>query len=127
MTDFNPLFGKGDLNIDYAKFFIGDSHLKFLASQGDISVNNVTFEPGTRNDWHTHDNGFQILLVTDGEGWYQEAGKPARKLAKGDVVSISDGVKHWHGATKTAWFSHIAIGMGTTTWLEKVTDEYENL
>ena len=127
MTDYNPLFGKGELNIDYAKFFIGDSYLKFLASQGDISVNNVTFEPGTRNDWHTHNNGFQILLVTDGEGWYQEDEKPARKLTKGDVVSISDGVKHWHGATKTSWFSHIAISKGTTTWLGKVTDEYENL
>ncbi len=27
MTDFNPLFGKGDLNIDYAKFW---TNVKYL-------------------------------------------------------------------------------------------------
>lgn len=83
MTDYNPLFGKGELNIDYAKFFIGDSHLKFLASQGDISVNNVTFELGTRNDWHTHSNGFQILLVTDGEAGTKKMKSLLENLLKG--------------------------------------------
>lgn len=127
MTNFNPLFGKGDENIDYSQYFIGESYLNFLASQGDIAVNNVTFEPGARNDWHIHNDGFQILLVTDGEGWYQEAGKSAQKLSKGDVISIAEGVKHWHGATKDSWFTHIAIGKGSTTWLEKVTEKYDKL
>lgn len=33
---------------------------------------NVTFTPGARSHWHTHAAG-QILLVTDGVGYYQTA------------------------------------------------------
>lgn len=124
MTQFNPLFGKGNLNIDYANFFIGDSYLNFLARQDDISVNNVTFKPGARNDWHIHHNGFQILLITDGEGFYQAAGEKAKRIVKGDVISIAKGVKHWHGATKDNWMSHIAINKGISEWLEPVSDDY---
>ncbi len=58
------------------------------------NVANVTFEPGCRNNWHIHHKGGQILLCTDGEGWYQEFGKEARKLSPGDVVYIAPEVKH---------------------------------
>ncbi|GEL12639.1 hypothetical protein FC15_GL000925 [Lapidilactobacillus concavus DSM 17758] len=34
-----------------------------------IGVGNVTFELGCRNNWHIHHDGYQILLVTGGEGW----------------------------------------------------------
>ena len=125
----NGVFPVGDKNDAYAKYFIGQSYLKGLVSADDnidVSVGNVTFEPGCRNDWHIHHDGFQILLVTGGEGWYQEAGKPAQLLKKGDVVAIHDGVKHWHGATKDSWFSHVAITKGSSEWLEKVTDEEYN-
>ena len=111
----NDMFGFGDKNIAFAKYFIGTI---------DINVSNVNFEPGCRNDWHIHHDGFQILLVTAGEGWYQEEGKPAQLLKPGDVVAIHEGVKHWHGATKDSWFSHIAITKGTSEWLEKVDDGY---
>ncbi|MFD1418566.1 cupin domain-containing protein [Companilactobacillus keshanensis] len=125
------VFPVGDKNEAYAKYFIGQSYLKNLVPSDDnidINVGNVTFEPGCRNDWHIHHDGFQILLVTGGEGWYQEEGKPAQLLKKGDVVAIHDGVKHWHGATKDSWFSHVAITKGTSEWLESVTDEdYEKL
>lgn len=83
----------------------------------------MSFELGCRNDWHIHHDGFQILLVTGGEGRYQEEGKPAQLLKPGDVVAIHEGVKHWHGATKNSWFSHIAITKGTSEWLESVSDE----
>ncbi|MCH4167612.1 MAG: cupin domain-containing protein [Streptococcaceae bacterium] len=126
MIENKPLFGKGNLNVDYAQYFIGNSYLKFLTSQADVAVNSVTFEPGARNDWHVHNDGFQILLVTDGEGWYQEAGKAPQELKKGAVVSIASGVKHWHGATRDSWFTHVAIGRGTTTWLESVNDAFYN-
>lgn len=123
MAEFNPLFAIGDKNENYKQFFIGDSYLNMLAADNGVGVANVTFEPGCRNDWHIHHNGYQILLVTDGEGWYQEEGKEAQKLTAGDVVHIKDGVKHWHGATKDSWFSHIAITAGDAEWLEKVDDE----
>ncbi len=76
--------------------------------------------------------GGQILICTVGKGWYQEEGSPARSLKAGDVVEIRPGVKHWHGAQKDSWFSHVAVevpGEDTSSeWLEEVDDEhYDNL
>ena len=67
-----------------------------------------------------------------GEGWYQDYGKSARSLKAGDVVEIPANVKHWHGAKKDSWFSHIAVelpGENTSNeWLEPVSEEeYEKL
>ena len=62
-----------------------------------------------------------------GRGWYREWGGEARPLSAGDTVELSAGVKHWHGAAKDSWFSHIAVekpGQGCSTeWLEPVSDE----
>ena len=96
---------------------------------------NVTFEPGCRNHWHIHHaskGGGQILICTAGEGWYQEEGKPAQSLTPGTVVVIPSETKHWHGAKKDSWFSHISIevpGEDTSTeWLEAVdVDAYQAL
>lgn len=126
----NGLFALGAKNEAFQKYFIGQSYLQNLVNDPDLNVGvaNVSFEPGCRNNWHKHNNGFQILLATAGEGWYQEEGQPARKLHPGDVVVVHDGVKHWHGATKNSWFAHLAITAGTPEWLEPVTDEdYEQL
>ncbi len=127
----NNLFGFGKLNTQYADVFIGNSYLNSLVSKDDnidVGVSSVNFEPGCRNNWHIHHNGFQILLVTAGEGWYQKEGKPAQLLKPGDVVAIHEGVKHWHGATKDSWFSHIAITKGESEWCEPVSDEeYDQL
>lgn len=124
------IFPSGAKNDAFAQYFIGQSYLQGLVSDPEISVgvSNVTFEPGCRNNWHIHHAGFQLLLVTGGEGWYQEVGQPARFLKAGDVVVTHDGVKHWHGATKDSWFEHIAITAGTPEWLEPVDDDwYEKL
>ena len=106
-------FGLGEPNINFQKYFIGKSYLKPLTNNKEtVFVANVTFEPGCRNNWHIHHatkGGGQILLCVDGEGWYQEKGKPAQSLHPGDVVTISAGVKHWHGAKENSWFSHLAI------------------
>lgn len=119
------IFPVGDKNDAYAKYFIGQSYLNTLIADPKINVGvgNVTFEPGCRNNWHIHHNGFQILLVTGGEGWYQEDGKPAQFLKAGDIVVAHDGIKHWHGAAKDSWFEHLAITAGTPEWLEPVSDE----
>lgn len=114
--------------------FIGAVWLEMLVPSDSIfncPVYHVTFEPGTRNNWHKHPGG-QILLVTNGYGYYQEEGKPVQKLQKGDVVKIHPHVKHWHGATPDNWFTHLAIStnpeIGETEWLEPVMDhEYQNL
>jgi quercetin dioxygenase-like cupin family protein len=121
----NGEFPLGQKNEAYAHVFTGQSYLQALAQapDGHFGVSNVTFEPACRNNWHAHVGGYQILLVTGGQGLYQEEGKPARLLTKGDVVVIEDGVKHWHGATADSWFSHVAISAGTAEWYEAVTDE----
>lgn len=111
------------------EYFSGTAWLSVLVfpdSTFNCPTFNVTFEPGVRNNWHRHPGG-QILLVTGGTGYYQEEGKDARVLKKGDVVQIPPDVKHWHGAAPDIWFSHIAISTnvqkGDVEWLEPVTDE----
>ena len=127
-------FGLGKPNTAYAKYFVGNSYLNPLTDpKQTVFMANVTFEPKCRNNWHIHHatkGGGQVLLCTSGQGWYREWGSPARLLKEGDVVTIPAGVKHWHGATKDGWFSHIAVevpGENTSTeWCEAVSDEEYN-
>ena len=126
------IFPIGKPNDAYARYFIGQSYLAPVSSE-QVGINNVTFEPGCRNNWHIHHatkGGGQLLVCVAGSGWYQEWGKPARLLRPGDVVNIPAGIKHWHGATADSWFAHLAIevpGEKTSNeWLEPVTDEEYN-
>ena len=130
------VFKKGNPNDAYAKYFIGNSYLNpFVESDSPLFLANVTFEPGCRNNWHIHhatSGGGQILICTAGYGWYQEEGKEAESLQPGKVIVIPANVKHWHGAKKDSWFSHISIevpGENTSNeWLEAVGDDvYNNL
>lgn len=127
------MFGLGKPNDAYAQYFVGQSYLNPVAGQSGIHLANVTFEPGCRNHWHVHkakSGGGQLLLCTEGRGWYQEWGREAKELHPGDAVEIPAGVKHWHGAAKDCWFSHLAVelpGEDTSNeWLEAVTDEVYN-
>ena len=137
-TEFEKVnvFKKGNPNDAYAKYFIGNSYLNpLVGSDSPLFLANVTFEPGCRNNWHIHhatSGGGQILICTAGYGWYQEEGKQAESLQPGKVIVIPANVKHWHGAKKDSWFSHISIevpGENTSNeWLEAVGDDvYNNL
>ncbi|WP_373875084.1 cupin domain-containing protein [Levilactobacillus humaensis] len=125
------IFGLGELNTGSSPYFSGASYLKGLVPSGDdvdVHVGSVSFEPGSHNNWHIHHDGYQIILVTTGEGWAQIAGQPAQSLKPGDVVVFHDGEKHWHGAKKNSWFTHLVIGKGTTEWLEPVNQkDYDQL
>lgn len=130
------VFGKGNPNDAFAKYFTKNSYLNPLVDKtSPIFLANVTFEPGCRNNWHIHhakECGGQILICTAGYGWYQEEGKEAVSLEPGKVIVIPANVKHWHGAKKDSWFSHISIevpGVDTSNeWLEAVTvEEYNKL
>ena len=127
------VFGTGQANTAYAKYFIGDSFLNPLTDpKCGLFLANVTFEPGCRNNWHIHHKGGQILLCTAGRGYYQEWGKEAQELHPGDVVNIPPEVKHWHGAAKDSWFAHLAVEVpaegASNEWLEVVNEEdYEKL
>ena len=126
------IFGQGEPNTAYAQYFTGNSYLNPLVDPktSSLFLANVTFEPGTRNNWHIHHatkDGGQILICTAGEGWYQEEGEKAVSLTPGKVIVIPANVKHWHGAKKDRWFSHIAIEVPgenvETEWCESVSDE----
>ena len=125
------IFGLGQENTAFAKFFIGNSYLNPLTDPAKTAVflANVTFEPGCRNNWHIHhasSGGGQLLICIAGEGWYQEEGRAPVSLTSGTVITIPAEVKHWHGAKKDSWFSHIAVevpGENTSNeWLEAVDD-----
>ena len=118
----------GEPNTAYARYFIGNSYLHRLTLE-QVPAFGVTFEPGCRNNWHIHHaktGGGQMLIVTAGEGYYQEWGKPARRIIKGDTVNIPANVKHWHGAAPNCWFQHIALEVPGTEpsneWCEPVDD-----
>ena len=123
----NNIFPRGDKAS--ADYFTGNAWIKILVPQdetGSYAIGNVVFEPGCRNNWHKHPAG-QILLVTDGKGYYQEKGKTAILLTKGDVVVIPSTVEHWHGASHDSSLTHVVITnnsiQGAVEWLAPVTDE----
>lgn len=122
-----PLFPRGNrLSND---FFTGTAHLQGLVSPDQMenlyTVGSVTFEPGARTHWHTHPAG-QTLIVTEGEGFYQERGQPAQKLTPGSVVAIPRDIEHWHGASNGSRLVHIAISNqrdgSSVTWLAPVSE-----
>ena len=128
------VFPVGEKNVAFGQYFVGQSYLNMLTTQG-VAIGNVTFEPGCRNNWHIHhakSGGGQILLCTAGRGYYQEWGQAPRELHPGDMVVIPPEVKHWHGAAPDSWFAHLAVevpGEETSNqWLEAVSEEeYRNL
>lgn len=112
-----------------SEWFSGDAYLFPLLSpdeNNEFSLGAVTFEAGGRTHWHTHPKG-QVLIVTEGEGWYQEKGKPGQVIRKGDVINIPEDVEHWHGASAHSAMTHIALTNlkdgENVTWLAPVSDE----
>ena len=127
------MFPIGEPN-PYGEFFSGQSYLAPVSDK-QISIFNVTFEPGCRNNWHIHhakNGGGQMLICIGGRGYYQEWGKPAVELTPGTVIHIPAEVKHWYGAAKDSWFAHLAVEIegedARNEWLEPVDDnEYNTL
>jgi quercetin dioxygenase-like cupin family protein len=72
-----------------------------------FSINIVNFSAGARNKMHIHTSD-QVLFVTAGKGIIAtEATEEV--ITTGDVVHVTAGEKHWHGATPDSAFSHIAL------------------
>lgn len=109
--------------------FTGDIWLNMITRDDsglNTSMGNVTFEPGSRTNWHSHAGG-QILMVTEGVGYYQEKGKPKRIIRKGEVIICQPNTEHWHGASQDQFMTHMAMSIntdrGSVQWLKPVTDE----
>lgn len=110
----------------------GTVWLKELSAADSVFTYGVavaTFEPGAKLDWHIHPAG-QILLITEGVGYYEEKGKPIQVVRKGDVIKCLPGVEHWHGAAPKSGFAYLATTpaqKGKTIWLKRVTDQEYSL
>ena len=109
--------------------FTGTVYVQPLAAKNannNFSVASVTFQPGARAYWHAHPAG-QTILVTAGQGLYQEKGKALRPLNKGDVVLCDPDIVHWHGASPESSMTHVVItnykGETQVNWLRPVTEE----
>ena len=93
------------------KGFKGDAYFKNLIQKDSVFnfpvTNHITFAPGSHSGWHVH--GGMEVLVTGGAGLYQELGKKAQIIRKGDVLHIPAGAPHWHGAAKDSWFGQIVV------------------
>lgn len=96
-----------------------------LETNDGVKINTVTFAPGARTYWHTHEHG-QILQVISGRGLIQVKGGPVRALRAGDTVWTPADEEHWHGAAGDSMLSHVAISLGAAAWRDEVTAaEYE--
>lgn len=94
--------------------------------QTNCVVSDVVFEPGVRNNWHTHSSN-QILIVKEGICYDQQEGGPVQKLGAGQVINTLPGIRHWHGASENGVMIHTAINLniekGIAGWMEPVTEE----
>jgi len=92
----------------------------------DVAIATASFAPGAKLDWHIHPAG-QILLITEGVGYYQEKGKAARIVRKGEVIKCDPGLAHWHGASPESLVTYLAVSTNSannrTVWLQPVTKE----
>ena len=121
-----PIFPKGEkaANIHH----VGNVWLTELMPADSVftySTAQAVFDPGARLDWHQHPGG-QILLITDGVGYYQEKGKAKQTVRKGDIVKCQPGIDHWHGATPKSGVTYVAtspVQKGKTVWLHRVSDQ----
>ena len=130
MAQDSSIFPKGEIgkNTDNYTGTIWLNELNKPDSIFNFGIAQAVYAPGSKLDWHIHPGG-QILLITEGTGYYQEKGKPIQIVHKGDVIKSLPGVAHWHAAAPGSSFAYVAISpaqKGKTIWLQKVTDEEYN-
>ena len=90
--------------------FEGTVRTQNLVAEGDASllrVTAVTFEDGARNKLHRHTTD-QVLVVTHGRGIVATESEELR-VGAGDVVLVTAGERHWHGAEPGQDFTHLSI------------------
>jgi quercetin dioxygenase-like cupin family protein len=106
---------------------IGDAWLNFLIQADDTfnyNITQATFGANSTLDWHKHGTP-QVIIIVEGEGFYQERGKEPIVLKKGDVIKCEKDTEHWHTSTADSKVSYLAIyGSEPTIWTEKLTREY---
>ncbi len=76
-------------------------------------------------DWHSHSTA-QVIIIVDGEAYYQERGKEPIIFKEGDVIKCDKETEHWHSSTKYSDLTYLAFYVGgkPTSWTEVLTQEY---
>ncbi|MFH6604060.1 cupin domain-containing protein [Maribacter algicola] len=108
--------------------YIGEAWLNhILQSDDDLNYNitKATFKANSTLDWHKHES-VQVLIIVDGECYYQERGKEPILLKEGDVIRCEKDIEHWHSSSKENDVTYLALygGGNPTTWTEVLTQEY---
>ena len=108
--------------------YIGEAWLNAIIhddTELGYNITKATFSANSTLDWHKHSSA-QVLIVVDGEAYYQERGKKAIILKVGDVIKCEKGIEHWHSSTKVSNVTYLALygGGQPTTWTEVLTQEY---
>ena len=93
-----------------------------LPATDGTTIATVSFAPGARTFWHSHENG-QILQVLSGRGLICAHGGSPEVISAGDTVWVPAGERHWHGAAPDSVMTHTAISLGETRWAEEVIDD----
>lgn len=86
-----------------------------LPTTDGVTINTVTFTPGARTYWHSHEGG-QILQVVVGRGFVCTDGADPVEISAGDTVWVPAGERHWHGGGADSIMIHHAVSLGRTSW-----------
>lgn len=108
--------------------YIGEAWLNgIIADDAELGYNitKATFKANSTLDWHKHSSP-QVLIIVEGEAYYQERGNNAVILKEGDIIKCEKDIEHWHSSTKNSDVTYLALygGEQPTTWTEVVTQEY---
>ena len=108
--------------------YIGEAWLHALIHNDQelgYRITKATFRANSTLDWHKH-NSAQVLIIVDGEAYYQEKGKEPIILKQGDVIKCEKGKEHWHSSTKNSDVTYLALydGKQPTIWTAVITQEY---
>jgi quercetin dioxygenase-like cupin family protein len=107
--------------------FSGDvTQTRFLSADETDGASGARFDyaPEARSFWHIHTEE-QVIVGMDGVGLAYWAELPeAMTVRPGDWWYVAAGVAHWHGATPSGSFGHLAVNTGgEVLWLDEVSDE----
>lgn len=108
--------------------YIGEAWLNAIVrNDADLGYNitKASFKANSTLDWHKHSSP-QVLIIVEGQGYYQERGKEPVILKKGDIIKCEKSIEHWHSSTKETDVTYLALYSGEqpTTWTEVLSQEY---
>ena len=108
--------------------YIGEAWLNAIIhddTELGYNITKATFKANSTLDWHKHSSA-QVLIIVDGEAYYQERGKEPLILKEGDVIKCEKNIEHWHSSTKFSDVTYLALYSDEkpTTWIEVLSQEY---